>query len=101
MAPTYAAAAAGGDTFLNDGRTMLHIKNTGAQITATVTQLVKCSDGFLHSVAKVVPATTGDVMFGTFIPQEFNDVNGSCAITYTAVTGVTVAVIQMSETGRS
>jgi hypothetical protein len=102
LAPTYAAAAAGGDTFVNDqadgSRTFLHIKNTGGSpITVTLddpnSKQPEGSTAWNPDLAVTVPATTGDRMIGP-VGGRFIDGNGNTAITYSATpTGVTVAVL--------
>ncbi|HEV8360900.1 MAG TPA: hypothetical protein VGR28_10640 [Candidatus Thermoplasmatota archaeon] len=93
LGPTYAACAAGGDTFANDGRTFLHVKNTNAatrQVTVDADKL--CSQGSDHNAVVTVPATTGDRMIGPFPLDQFPSV---CAITYDAVTNLTIAAVQL------
>lgn len=95
LTPSFTACAGGGDTFVNDGRTFLRVKNgSGSPITVTVTpqQLV---DGLAVTPRTVsIPATTGDVSFGPFGP-EYNDTNNIAYITYSGVTTLTIAVISM------
>lgn len=44
--PTFAAASVGGDAFLNDGNTYLHVKNGGGgSINVTVDSQTQCSQG--------------------------------------------------------
>lgn len=92
LTPAYVAAAAGGDTFANDGRQMLHVKNGGgAPITVTVTAINKCNHGSLHNY--VVSVTNAqERMIGPFPVAQFGD---APAITYSAVTTVTVAAIRL------
>lgn len=97
LEPTYAAAAAGGDEFPNDGRTFLHVKNTNAATrTVTINSRSNCDQGFDHDPAVVIDATTGDTMIGPFDTARFNDpATGRVSVTYSAVTGVTVAAIKL------
>lgn len=94
--PTYSAASGGGgDEFVPDLRTILHVKN---------------GDGSSHSVTVVTPGTAfgeaiaddvvaipagEDRMIGPFDPSGFTGSDGLAAVTYSAVTGVTVAVIRI------
>ena len=88
------AAAVGPDTFVNDGRTYLHVKNTnGATRTVTIDSTRSCDQGFDHDVAVVIPATTGDELIGPFPTARFGT---TCTVTYSAVTGVTVAAFKLS-----
>lgn len=99
---TYAAAASGGDSFQNNGREMVHIKNGGgAPITVTFTAGLsnanQCSFGVSGvSHARVVTiGAASDELVGPFSRDQFNDQadNLTCRMTYSAVTTVTVAVI--------
>jgi len=98
--PTYAAAAGGGDSFVNDGRTFLHVKNAaaGGNSIVTINSLVNCDQGVDHNLAVTI-ADASESMIGPFAPSRFNDANGSVAVTYSEVTGVTVAVLQLSQNG--
>jgi hypothetical protein len=97
LTPTYAAAAAGGDSFANDGEVFLHVKNTNAAArTVTVASQRPATPGLAPANnAVVVPLTVGDKMIGPFDPTVWNDTNGLVQITYTAETGVTVAAIRL------
>ena len=90
--PTYVAAAAGGDTFDNDGHTFFHAFNgSGGDITVTIDSPVDCNQGFAHDVAVVVTAGT-DRMIGRFPVGRFHS---SCSVTYSGVTSLTVAAIRL------
>ncbi len=77
VAPALVAAAAGGDTFANDGDTYLHVKNAGAgACNVTVDSVALCSQGFDHNVAVNVPAGAERII-GPFAPARFGAV---CAV---------------------
>lgn len=97
LTPTYAAAAAGGDSFANDGSVFLHVKNTNAAArTVTVASQKPATPGLAPSNnAVVVPLTVGDKMIGPFDPTIWNDANGLVQITYTAESGVTIAAVRL------
>lgn len=85
------AASAGGDKFVNDGDTLLHVKNgSGAGITVTVAAVSRCSHGSFHDSVSTVAAGATTVI-GPFPQNRFNDVSGQVSVTYSAVTTVTVA----------
>lgn len=89
----YVAASAGGDTMDNDGRTILHVKNTNAATrTVTVDSTQLCSFGVDHNPAVVVGATTGDEIIGPFSVTRFGS---TVSFSYDAVTNVTVAAIRV------
>jgi hypothetical protein len=93
---TLTAAAAGGDQFQNDGKTLLRIKNAdGSGMTATVTAQTACNYGTVHSTTVTVGATTGDVLAGPFDPAIYNNSSGYVVVTYSAVTSVTVGVASL------
>lgn len=97
--PTYAAANdVGGNDFVNDGRTFLQVKNSGASTTVTVDSPTLCDQGEAHDVTVTV-ATSGDKMIGPFNPKRFNSSAGKVTATYSQVTGITVAAIQFVNTG--
>lgn len=94
LAPTYTSASGGGDTFLNNGKTFLHVKNAGASaVTVTIDSKVLSNYGTDVDIAVSVPASS-ERMIGVFDIGRFSDLNtGLANITYSAVTSVTVAVI--------
>lgn len=92
VAPTYEAADAAGDSFPNNGSTMVHVKNGGAAaITVTIDSAKACSYGFDHNI-DVVIAAGAEVMLGPFPQARFNDTAQRTNLSYSAVTSVTVAV---------
>lgn len=93
-APTFGAASAGGDSFANDGDTMLHVKNGGAGVVVvTVDSATLCSYGFDHNITVSVPAG-GERMIGRFLKARFDDADGRVNVSYDGVTSVTVAAIK-------
>lgn len=94
VTPAYAAAIADGHSFVNDGRTILHVKNTGAQITLTI-QLPGTIDGQAVADRTVtIPATTGDKMLGPFRKSQYNQADGAVYVDYSSPTGVSIAAIR-------
>ncbi len=95
---TYTAADVGGDTFKNDGLTILHVKNDSVSpITVTVTaeQPTTEKPGFgtlSKSDAVAVIGATSDEFIGPFPGIAFGLLG---AITYTDVTTLTVAVLRI------
>lgn len=103
--PTFAAASAGGDAFVNpnDERTYIRVKNGGASpITVTVSPVTPNSvkqagatpgPVSLPNYSVAVPAS-GDISIGPF-PAAYNDAGGNVNVSYSGVTSVTVAAIRM------
>jgi len=102
LAPTYAAAAGGGDAMSCGSGMFLHIKNTGGS-PITVTLNVPAARTYEPNVAITnpaiaVPATTGDKMIGPVDAVTFQDpTTGLCSITYSGVTSVTVAAVNLQQ----
>lgn len=91
--PTFAAAAALGDT-LKPGANQVLIVTNGDASAKTVT-LVRPGTEYGQAnadVAKVIPA--GETWY-FLVPPEFADTDGLIDITYSAVTSVTVAVVRV------
>lgn len=95
LAPAFVAASAGGDTFSNDGKTVLHVKNGGAAaVTVTVDSVAPCNQGVDHNAVVSVPAG-GERVIGVFPPGRFNTTAGQVAVSYDVVTSVTVAALKV------
>lgn len=95
LALNYVAADALGDTFTNDGETVLAIKNDGAaSITATIESVKPCSYGFDHDVTVTV-GVGEEKICGPFSVARFNDSNKKVSVSYTDVTSVSVAAMQV------
>lgn len=98
LVASYAGADAGGDTFPNDGRTVLHLKNgSGSPITVTVAaeQATTRKPGFgelAKADAEIAVPATGEAFLGSFPTIAFGVVG---AITYSDVTTLTVAVLRV------
>lgn len=94
LAPTFTAAAVGGDTMPAGDHNHLRVKNgSGSSINVTIAGNVTCSQGFAHPV--VVPVAAGaDETIGPLPAARFGDSTGTVNITYSAVTTVTVAAVQ-------
>jgi hypothetical protein len=102
LGPTYAAATGGGDAMAVGSGMFLHAKNTGGS-PLTITLVVPAARTYEPNVAITspaisVPATTGDRMIGPVDAVTFTDpVTGLCTLTYSGVTGLTVAAVQLSQ----
>jgi hypothetical protein len=95
LTPNYAAAEAGGDAFLNSGRVLVHVKNGHtAEQTMTVNSQALCNQGFDHDVAVAIPPS-GEKMIGPFPKERFNDVDGKVQISYSGVTNLTIAALEL------
>jgi len=92
---TYAAAAGGGDTVANPGPGCIFIVKNGSASPITVTFAVPGShaNGVAKADLALVVAATSErcVVLG----NEYAGSNGLCAITYSGVTTLTVAAVQL------
>lgn len=91
---TYAAASAGGDAVSMGTRTTaaLVVRNaSGSAVTVTIAGAVPCNQGSTHNVVQSCPAGADTEIN---VPSyTINPATGLSAVTYSAVTSVTVAVI--------
>lgn len=97
LAATYNAVD-GVDTFLvrNDGRVMLHFKNTDGSAETITVQTPKTVNGLaVAELTVTIPATTGDKMVGPFPPGTFNDSSGDLKFTASNGTATTCAVVRL------
>jgi hypothetical protein len=97
-AATYVSAESEGDTADNNGNMFLHIKNDGDEITVTITALTTSVDSGMYgdltkANATIAIAGGAEAFIGGFAPAAFNDGNGEIAITYSAVSSVTIAAL--------
>ncbi len=100
LAPAYAAAAGGGDTFAPDADTFLHVKNaSGGALTVTIaTPRTDTWGNPIADNAISVPATTGDRMIGPFPAEAYGDpTTGLASITYSGVTSLTIGVFKVAK----
>lgn len=96
VAPTFAPADVAGDSFTNDGRTFLHVKNGGASsIDVTIDSVEPCNYGYDHD--QVVTVAAGEEkLIGPFSVSRYNDkTTGKVSVSYSDVTSVTVAAIKV------
>lgn len=93
--PAFVAASAGGDTFANTGREVVHVKNgSAAAIDVTLVGANPCEFGFTHSDVVSVPAAGERIIDPTPTRRYVDKTTKKTTINYSAVTSVTVAVYQ-------
>lgn len=98
--PTLAAAAGGGDAFVNDGRTFLMVTNGGgAPINVTLVvqrpNLRVPGAGTVVFASIVTSVTNGTTRFIAVPTGPYNDTNGRVQVTYSGVTSVTVGAFRV------
>lgn len=100
LAPSYAACAGGGDTFVPDKDTFLHVKNaSGGALTVTVAVPGNERYGVATADLAVSVPAAGERMIGPFPSEIFADaaLSGSAGITYSGVTSLTIGVFKGQE----
>jgi len=100
LAATYIAAdEVNGHVVENDGRIVLHVKNTGGSSTNVTVKGGEYQGRTLEDQVVAVPATTGDRFIGPFRPALYNQsgVNaGKIKIEFSEDTDVTFAILKVS-----
>lgn len=96
LTPSFDAAASGGDTFLNNGRTFIYAKNAnvGASRTITVNSLTNCDQGEDHNITITVPLSSEELS-GPYPPNRFNSPTGVVTMTYDSEADLTIAIISI------
>ncbi len=99
---TFQTAASGGDTFPNDGKTILVFWNDDASVavvTVTAQDTTASGVGFgavtKANAVQSIEANAADVM-GPFPASAFNTAAGHVAATYSSVTDLDVAAVRVS-----
>jgi hypothetical protein len=99
LAPSYAAAAGGGDACETGDDVFLQVKNaSGGAITVTLAVPSSAStvSGVTYGNTTVsVPATTGDRMIGPISSIYKDPTTGLATITYSGVTSLTVGCFKL------
>lgn len=95
LAPTYSAAAAGGDKVTPGNDTFIHVKNGGgSSITVTIDSVVPSNYGTDVDLVVSVP-NGGERMIGPIPAPRFQSLtDGLANVTYSGVTTVTIAALK-------
>lgn len=94
--PTYVAASAGGDTFVPGPHVFLHFKNTSGSSYNITIPTPNTLIGLAVADAIVTITASSERMIGPFPAQHFADpADGRVDVTYTGVTSLTVAVLEL------
>lgn len=90
---TYAAAAADGNKFVNDGATMVHIKNGTGDCVITI-QIAKTVDGQAVTDPTVTCTANEERFLPSLPPSIYNQADGMVYLDYDDESNVTIAVIK-------
>jgi hypothetical protein len=98
LVATYASATGGGDKFTPANGTFLEVVNAGGSpvtVTVAATKVPIANTTMSNTAVSVAAGTTGKI--GPFPPEFYtqNDGTGLAAITYSGVTSVTIAAINL------
>lgn len=91
-------AASSADEFINNGHTILIIKNSVAATNAAAvkSQVSPVPKGLAAADVAVEVSASGERMSGFFDPGAYNDSSGCVKLSYTTHTGLTVAAISVT-----
>jgi hypothetical protein len=95
LEPSLASAASGGDTFDNDGRTFLWVKDTGTTAPTVTIAIQKTVDGQSVTGRTVAVESGEERLIGPFPPTEYNNSDDEVEISYDDETDVTVAAVRL------
>ena len=98
LAASYTGSLSTENTYLvrNTGRTVLHVKKSGAgDCEVTIATPATLGGLAVAEQAVTVPATTGDRFIGPFPTHIYNDGNHDLNLTFDEVTGLTIAVLEL------
>ncbi len=98
ITPSWAAVAAGGDEFPNDGKTEIEIINSSGANSYTVTFTTPATvEGVAVENPTATVGTSGRKRIGPFPPNVFNNSSGRVAVAYTGsapATDLTIGVFK-------
>lgn len=90
------SASAGGDTFRNNGKTFLYIRNAGGSTITVTLSATPTPAGLTITPPTISVAGSGvTILAGPFDPAYMNDADGNISITYSAVSSVTICPISV------
>lgn len=95
LTPTYTSATTDGHSVVNDGRVFIHVKNNGASPITVTVQTPGAVDGLAIADRQVTVSNGSEKMIGPFLPNVYNQSDGSIWINYSATTSVTVAALRL------
>lgn len=96
--PSFSAAAAGGDSCHNDGKTWVEVKNSGgvARQVTVVTQKTVDGQAVADRTLDVTVPAGGSCFFGGYQQDVYNDQNNRMSWTYDSEADLTVAAFKLS-----
>lgn len=96
LKPIFQAADAAGDQVPVGSNRFLHVKNGGAaEITVTLKSQKACNQGTVHDILVSLPAGEDRLIGFERDPDRFANSSGRAEFTYSNVTSVTVAAVEV------
>ena len=102
LTPSFSACDLTGNMVINDGRTFLYFKGTSTALTITISKQKSVlrvegyGDVSMSDITISMPASAAERLIE--LPSAvYNDGNGRVNISYTSITGLTVAAFRLQE----
>ncbi len=97
LATTYTAMTSA-DEFVNNGHTLIHVKNSVAATNSVVaaSQVSPVPVGLIALDVTVDVSVSGERMAGFFRPEAYNDSSGCVKLRPTTHTGLSIAAISVT-----
>jgi hypothetical protein len=96
-APNYNGGLAIGNTYTirNNGKTILYVKNAGAAPCTVTINAAKTVGSHALAAETVTIANGAEKAIGPFAHDVYDDINHDVSFTFSNITSVTVAVLQL------
>ena len=98
LTATFTAAAAAGDEFINDGHTVIYVKNADAATRSVVvaSQFSPVPKGLAVANCTIDIAASTNTFCGFFNQRAYNDSSGMVQMTYASESGLSIAVVSVT-----
>jgi hypothetical protein len=94
--PTLAAANVDGHLLPNTGREFVMVTNGDASPHTVTAAITKTVDGVTPAGKQITIAAGATKLFGPFKPEEYNNASAQVALTFDAVTSVTIQALRLT-----
>lgn len=95
LTPSFSAANSDGSYVANDGKVFIEVKNSDTSDHTVTIATPNQVDGLAIADLTVTVPASGDKMIGPFPPSVYNNSSGYITVTYSSVTGMTVAAFRL------
>jgi hypothetical protein len=97
VVPTLAAANADGHLLPNDGQVFVMVTNGDGSPHTVTAAITKTVDGVTPAGKVLTLAAGATKLFGPFKPDEYNNASGQVALSFDAVTSVTIQALRLTK----